>query len=78
MSERPKTHQERAEIALTLASGAHPRIEAARVDIVARETYPTELVDAALRVLAPHQTPETLDKALADLDAALAPYEDKP
>lgn len=58
MSERPKTHQERAEaVASVLACPTHtykhPETgeEKTAAELIARETYPTELVEAARELL---------------------------
>lgn len=73
MSETPKTHRERAEEVVRNFVG---KTDGELVDLIARETHPTELVDVATRALACDYTGRGLCPMCLDrLRAALALYE---
>lgn len=78
MSERPKTHQERAERVLDIISTVPPyRDNTEKTEIIAGGTYPTELVAAARAVL------EEAERAgwsepLCNLETVLTLYPEAP
>ena len=77
MSEKPKTHQERAEKASYLViPAAVDEWRAQAVRMIARETFPIELVEAARGMLERHQTQEQWDEAEDRLRSAMEAYKD--
>ena len=78
-----KTHRERVRGAAweILGPNLDPRNRAARdavVATIARETFPTELVEAAKGMLERHHTQEQWDEAEDRLRSALEAYKETP